>query len=230
MSRFDDCCVIYLHGFASGPGSSKAQFLKERLEKVGFRVLVPDLNGAGFENLTISGQLKIVEETVNGVERAARLLMMGSSMGGLLAVLASAHVERLRAMVLMAPGFGLSRRWGQLLGADQMRRWKETGTHDLFHYGLNKNMALGYQFIEDAQQLQTDELKVSQPTLVFHGKNDVTVPIAESIRFAELNPKSAELRILDDDHDLIRSLELIWEGTYQFFDNILCERAIGSDT
>ena len=45
---------IYLHGFASGPDSSKAQAFKKRFEKLNIALHVPDLQENDFENLTLS--------------------------------------------------------------------------------------------------------------------------------------------------------------------------------
>ena len=36
--------VLYLHGFASSPQSSKATFLSRKFTERGIRVIVPDLN------------------------------------------------------------------------------------------------------------------------------------------------------------------------------------------
>jgi uncharacterized protein len=53
--------ILYLHGFASGPSSSKARFFRERLERAGASVEVPDLAAGDFEHLTITAQLAVVE-------------------------------------------------------------------------------------------------------------------------------------------------------------------------
>jgi uncharacterized protein len=49
--------VLYLHGFASGPGSRKAGFFAAKLRELAFSVEVPDLAEGRFEHLTISRQL-----------------------------------------------------------------------------------------------------------------------------------------------------------------------------
>jgi hypothetical protein len=54
--------VIYLHGFASGPGSKKAQYFKDRFAEVDLPVLIPDLAAGNFEKLTISGQLRVIKD------------------------------------------------------------------------------------------------------------------------------------------------------------------------
>jgi hypothetical protein len=44
---------VYLHGFASSPGSNKARVIAHALRDSGFHVDIPDLNDGGFEHLTI---------------------------------------------------------------------------------------------------------------------------------------------------------------------------------
>ncbi len=43
MSRF-----VYLHGFASSPGSRKARFFEERFRELGIGLEIPELVGGGF--------------------------------------------------------------------------------------------------------------------------------------------------------------------------------------
>ena len=45
--------LIYLHGFASGPQSTKAQFFRRRFEELGIAMQIPDLSEGNFEGLTI---------------------------------------------------------------------------------------------------------------------------------------------------------------------------------
>src|SRR5208283_2594830 len=58
--------ILYLHGFASGPASNKARFFSRRLEDAGARVAALDLARGDFEHLTISSQLKVVEQAAAG--------------------------------------------------------------------------------------------------------------------------------------------------------------------
>jgi uncharacterized protein len=127
--------------------------------------------------------------------------------------------SRVKGLVLLAPGFGLPRRWQEQLGEQGLRQWKQTGIVDVFHHALNEEMPLNYSFIEDAQKYSTDELKVNVPALVFHGDHDETVPVRESVRFAELNPRFADLRVLNSDHSLIEPLEEMWRITHPFLVN-----------
>ncbi|HEY9871273.1 MAG TPA: YqiA/YcfP family alpha/beta fold hydrolase [Candidatus Obscuribacterales bacterium] len=224
-SRIDDTnkpraarvpAVLYLHGFASGPSSTKARYFSDRLREHGVDPLVPDLNVPSFETLTLSSQLKVIEQTLGRLDPACDLVVVGSSMGGLLATLYATRSSKARALVLLAPGFGLPRRWHALLGSEGLDRWRQEGYTEVFHYALNRTARLAYDFIVDAQQYQTDNLTVCVPTLVFHGKNDETVPVEESIRFSENNPGVVELNILEDGHELIEPLPLMWQRTHSF--------------
>ena len=67
--------VIYLHGFASSPASSKARFFTQKFKGAGFDVSVPALDGGNFRNLTITSQLDIVERAASGSEH---VILMGS--------------------------------------------------------------------------------------------------------------------------------------------------------
>lgn len=197
---------------------------------MGCTVTVPDLNLPAFHNLTLSSQLKVIDETLhesalasNGLDRTATpkdLVLIGSSMGGLLAVVKARELSNVRALVLLAPGFGLPKRWNQMLGENQLAKWKEEGSIDIFHYALNRPASLSYDFILDANRYQTDGLKVNAPTLAFHGRHDDTVPLEESLRFKEENADLVQLEELDDDHQLIESLDYIWLTTERFLQKL----------
>ena len=74
--------IIYLHGFASSPHSRKAQYFHDQFAANGITMLTPALDGGDFEGLTISGQLAILESTIQDLGAAPPVTLMGSSMGG----------------------------------------------------------------------------------------------------------------------------------------------------
>jgi len=49
---------IYLHGFASSPKSSKAQYLRDRFAEINLNLNVLDLNQEDFSNLTLTRQIE----------------------------------------------------------------------------------------------------------------------------------------------------------------------------
>src|SRR5580704_3818249 len=171
--------LIYLHGFASGPQSSKAQFFRRRFEEVGVAMQVPDLSEGNFAGLTISGQLRVIERIAGGDD----VRLIGSSMGGYLAALYAARHPEVTKLVLLAPAFGFARRWPLRLGEATVAEWRRTGWLPLYHYGDKMERRVGYQLLEDAAQYE-DYPEISQSALIFHGRNDDVVPVEYSQEFA----------------------------------------------
>lgn len=208
--------VVYLHGFASSPSSAKAQQFEKSFATCGARVKTPDLNVPSFRELTIAAQIDVAELKVREFAGKNPVVLVGSSMGGLIACLLSQRLKNIAAMILMAPGFGIARRWKEFVSEDEYAKWKETGAHLFFHHAENRQMPLGYQFAVDLESRSTDDLVIDVPCLVFHGKNDTTVPVKESENFRANNPDLVELKILDDDHQLLSSLDYIIEESFNF--------------
>jgi pimeloyl-ACP methyl ester carboxylesterase len=195
--------TLYLHGFASGPSSSKARFFRDRLVEAGAQVQAPDLAAGDFEHLTISSQLAVMQASApNGAVR-----LMGSSMGGYLAALLAARHARVERLVLLAPALGFNRRWPERLGDAAMDRWRREDCLEVYHYAEGRNRNLRYGLIEDASQYE-DFPDVRQPVLIFHGRHDDVVPVAYSEAFAATRP-NVKLEILDSGHDLLDVLERI---------------------
>ena len=164
--------VLYLHGFASGPESSKGIFFQERFAAQGIEVDLPDLSGGDFEHLTITGQLAVIDRRVRERRPAT---VIGSSLGGYLAALyAARHPGAFRALVLLAPGFGFARRWPESLGEEAVRLWRERGWLELYHYGEKRQRRLWHRLLEDGERYE-DYPEVSDPTLIIHGRRDKTV-------------------------------------------------------
>jgi len=204
--------ALYLHGFASGPESSKGTFFRQRFAGLGVEVDLPDLSGGDFERLTLTGQLEIISQRV---EERAPAVVIGSSLGGYLAALyAARHPGRVRALVLLAPGFGFARRWPASLGEEAVRAWRSRGWMELYHYGLQRSCRLGYQLLQDGLRYE-DYPDVADPTLVIHGTRDQVVPARFSEEFAR-GRSNVTLRLLDSDHQLLDALDSIWEMVVGF--------------
>lgn len=212
---------IYLHGFASSPASTKARFFRERLEAEGCRVEIPDLSEGDFENLTITGQLRVIERLAGG----RRLTLIGSSLGGYLAALYAARHPETERLLLLAPAFGFARRWAATLGRE-LEQWKQNGYRMVFHYGERRFLPIRYRLIEDGLEYE-DEPAVSQPTLIFHGLRDSVVPAETSRRFARGRP-NVRLELLDSDHELTDVLDQIWTSAQAFLLGLETARPAGS--
>jgi pimeloyl-ACP methyl ester carboxylesterase len=197
----------YLHGFASGPASGKARYLKERFAVRGVDLLVPELAPEGLETLTVSGQLAIIEALRPDV-------LIGSSMGGYLSALYASRHSNVERLVLLAPAFGFPLRWPDKLGPEKTEAWRSTGFMDVYHYAEDRPARVGWCLMEDARQFPP-EPDFRQPALAFHGRNDDTVPMECSEAFAATH-SNVTLRVLDSDHQLTDSVELIWRETQEF--------------
>jgi pimeloyl-ACP methyl ester carboxylesterase len=202
--------IIYLHGFASGPSSKKAQFFATRFERLGISIMIPDLAAGKFERLTITGQLSVVERTAVGLP----VTLIGSSMGGYLAALYAARHPEVERLILLAPAFCFARRWPETLGETAMEKWRVTRERTVFHYGDGTVRRLSYELIEDA--LEYEEFpKVSQPTLILHGVQDDVVPVKFSEEFVRNRP-NARLIALASGHELTDVTDRLWEETMAF--------------
>ena len=201
---------VYLHGFASGPGSTKAQLFRERMEALGIKLSIPDLAQDDFEHLTISGQLRVVDREVKG----GPSVLIGSSMGGYLAALYASEHPEVQKVVMLAPAFGFAQRWPQSLGAEAVGNWKRTGFMEVMHYAHNRPERVWWHLIEDGLAFPA-EPEIVQPGLIFHGSADETVPVAFSETYAAKHP-NVKLRILPSDHQLTDQVETIWKETAAF--------------
>lgn len=199
--------LAYLHGFASGPGSTKAVWFRERFAALGRELVIPDL-APDFAAMTITSQLKVVEALPAGV-------LIGSSMGGYLAALAAERgPEQVSAIVMLAPAVGFLARWEAGLGADGVAEWRAAGSMPVWHYGLDREEPLGIGFLDDARRWP--ELPDPRcPTLILAGRHDDTVALADVERFARARV-GRELVVYDDGHELLEVLEPMWARMTDF--------------
>ena len=203
--------VIYLHGFASGPRSSKAQFFGHKLRERGVAVEIPQLDGGDFEGLTVTGQLAVIDRVVAG--RPA--VLMGSSLGGYLAALYAARHPVIEQLVLLAPAFQFPRRLRERYTPEDLDRWKREGSFPVYHYGYQEVRKLGYQLLEDAAGYE-GEPDFEQPALVIHGTADTVVPASVSQAFAAKHA-NVTLHLVESGHELTDILEPMWERCISFF-------------
>ncbi len=207
--------LAYLHGFASSPGSTKAQFFRARLADLGVELAIPNL-APDFRRMTIGGELAVVEELL---EAAPQTILLGSSLGGYLAALAAErHPERVPGLVLLAPAFGFVERWQRRLGPEAMARWRASGELRVFHYATGREEPLSIELIDEAQQYPAQP-DPPCPALVFAGRRDESVPLDAIEPFATARA-NRELVVFDAGHELIEVLEPMWQRTRTFLETL----------
>jgi pimeloyl-ACP methyl ester carboxylesterase len=104
--------------------------------------------------------------------------------------------------------------------SQDMRRWRETDRHEFFHHAENRPRAVRYALYEDAQCYDSAACVVDTPALVFQGRRDTVVDPDMVQRFGASRP-AMSVRMLDDDHQLGSSLDLMWREIAAFLG--LCE-------
>src|SRR3989442_11728630 len=81
--------IFCLHGFASSPMSTKAQFFGERLAARGLKLQCPDFNQPVFSTMTVSRMLQQTEKRIE-MMLTGNVMLIGSRMCGFIAVEADA--------------------------------------------------------------------------------------------------------------------------------------------
>ena len=206
---------IYLHGFASGPSSTKALTFKNKFKKIGVSLKVPDLEGGKFENMTLSSQMDIIFNLLDQSE-AEKVCIIGSSMGGYLAALIAQLRTEVDAIYLMAPGFNFLERWMQSLKLDFDNETCWDSMIPIFHYRHDETRYISTDIFKDARKWSSINLTREVPTRIVHGINDEVVPINESKKFISCRPWGT-LEELNSDHGLLSHLDWLVDDCMLFF-------------
>jgi pimeloyl-ACP methyl ester carboxylesterase len=199
--------VVYLHGFASSPASGKAQRFKQECEARGMSFACPDLNLPSFETLTATRMLDQAREAIEAT-RGGDVMLVGSSLGGFIAVHAAAQDKtgRVTRLALMAPAFDFGGNRLRQLGPTGIDEWRRNGSLEFFHYADNKPRKVWFKLYEDAAQYDAFALQLSQPIHIFQGRLDDTVLPGTVAEWAK-GRTNVDLHWYDDGHQLAESVE-----------------------
>ncbi len=206
---------IYLHGFASGPGSQKACIFKKRFENARLSITIPDLQQGDFENLTLTKQISLVQKIIDG-NPDMDVALIGSSMGAYIAALIAETRIEVKALYLMAPGFNFLNRWMESMGWDKNSLSSTPDLIRVFHYSYNRVVNLNTNLFRDAVKWDSLPLTKNIPIRIVHGLHDETVNIQESRNFAETRPW-CQLKELDSDHGLLSCIDWMVSDSIEFF-------------
>ena len=206
--------VFYLHGFASSPKSTKAGYFADRLREHGVAMHCPDFNEPDFTTLTVTRMLEQLGAALAGADGPSTLI--GSSLGGALAVLGAARfADKVDRVVLMAPAVMFAKPGHHLLPVERIAEWRREGALPFFHYAFGEERLLNVEFYEDSLRYDPFDSVFTQPALVFQGLRDASVDYRTVEAFARTRP-NVTLSLLDDDHQLTASLPRMWEAVAPF--------------
>lgn len=216
--------VLWLCGFNSEMTSTKASVLAPWTEARGSSLFRFDYSGHGrsggrLQDFTISEWLDEAVEVFTRLT-TGRQVIVGSSMGGWLALLLTrklrrehpAHAARIRALVLIAPAWDMTEElmWKQM--SAEMRAELERDGVYLRPSTHGAPYAISRALIEDgrAHLLGQDGFDPGCPVRILHGMRDVDVPWQHGLRLVELLGV-ADIRLTlvkDGEHRLSRASDL----------------------
>ena len=210
--------VMFLPGFKSDMQGSKALALRAHCQTIGQAMLKFDYSGhgqsggaftAGTISTWLSDTLKALDDLTTGP-----VILVGSSMGGWLAVLtALARPERIHALLLIAPAPDFTH-WGIEAGLTDTQR-RALATQGYFEepseYGPDPYV-ITRALIDDGKQhlLLEAPIDFTGPVRIIHGLADPDVPSSVSVRLmARLSSLDVRLQMIKDgDHRLSRQQDI----------------------
>lgn len=208
--------VVFLPGYMSDMTGSKAEALSDWARARGQAFLRLDYSGCGassgeFLDGSIGRWTDDVLALVNHVWPVGKLLLVGSSMGGWIALLAGRALKgRLAGLVgvAAAPDFTV---WGLKLGEAERRQLEAQG-----YFTRPSDYGEPYRYsrtlIGDARThlLLDGQIGITAPVRLLHGQRDDAVPWRLSLDIAaRLQSDEVQVRLIKDgDHRLSRETDI----------------------
>ncbi len=179
--------VILCHGFMSSRESSTNLALTEKLLSNGIATCRFDFFGhnessGAFQEMTLTRCLDQAEEILrwSAQHGYSKYSLVGSSFGGLVAILMAARHPDLCSVALKCPVSDYPAIWQSLLGEGGMKEWQKSGILSFATY--DGKARLEYPFYEDLLKYDTyrEAALIQSPILIVHGDADVDVPVDQS--------------------------------------------------
>ena len=208
---------VWLSGFKSDMTGTKVTVLEAWAKAQGHGFLAFDYSGHGvsggdFEAGTISAWREDALAAIEGLTRGA-LVLVGSSMGGWMALLAAlALKDRVAAMVLIAPAPDFTQKlmWPEFSAAQQAEIMEKGRTLRPSEYG--DPYPITRDLIEDGKQwaLLDEPIALSCPVRILQGMQDPDVPWQHAFRLVDaLTSEDLVFSLIKDgDHRLSREEDI----------------------
>lgn len=135
-----------------------------------------------FADITVGKCCAQLEEALAALKTShyARIGLIGSSFGGLISTLVGGKHSSIYAIGLKCPVVDFPAILRNRLGAQGMNHWQATNTIPNPIKGLNP-IPLNFSFLEECSQYNAllAGKQIQAPTLIVHGYQDETVPLAQ---------------------------------------------------
>ena len=209
-----DRIAVLCHGFLSGKNSTTNKTLTRNLTTRGIATFRFDFFGHGdsdgpFEEITTTLAMHQTEAaldllTARGYDRIG---LVGSSFGGLVAILTAARRSDIDCLALKCPVVDFAEELRVTLGPDELPLWQSTGAIPNVLGGADR-VRLRYDFYEDClRQIAYEPAeRITVPTLIVQGERDECVPLHQSRRLYDALRGPKRLILLPDaDHQFTRA-------------------------
>lgn len=198
--------VILCHGMDSNKNSDKLVYLGRVLAKCGILTLRFDFACVGestgkFEDITYSGEVEDLRAACSFMRNrdAGKIALIGSSMGGTVALLFAAEDPDIAAIVTIAAPAHPEAFPRRILSPEQLKQWRDRGF--TFYNGRRLNLTL-LEDLDTIDVLQSAR-QIACPVLIIHGESDEVVPVEEAHELnACLSGKKKLLVLKGTDHRL----------------------------
>jgi pimeloyl-ACP methyl ester carboxylesterase len=208
--------LIYLHGFASGPRSTKTALLDAACRRRGLALAAPDLNVPSFGRLSLDAMTETACDVIG--RSAARTFAIGSSLGAmvLLRALARSSAPRVDRVVLLAPVVDHRLALLRVAGEANDEVWHTRGELEFEHFAAGERLALWHDFLARGEPLGDEELtRITMPVLLLSATGDGIAPPDEVSRLAHLLP-NARLAEVGGGHQLVAGFDATWSIIEEF--------------
>ena len=182
--------VVFLHGLMSDMQGEKARHLRDHAVARGIAITRLDLSGHGrsegaFEACTVS---QWRDDALLALDQpgAARSILVGSSIGGWIALLAAlARPRRVAGLLLIAPAPDMTRRVREALPPPAREALRRHGVW-LRPSRYGAAIPITARMLEDGERLclLDGPIALSCPVRILHGQMDPDVPWQDSLRLA----------------------------------------------
>jgi putative redox protein len=198
--------VILCHGMESDKSSEKLIYLSEALASRGILALRFDFSFVGessakFEDITYCGEVEDLRAAYALVQSRHRgkTAILGSSMGGTVALLFAAEEPAVAALVTVAAPVHPEQFPGRILTPKQIDQWRNQG------FTLYNGQRLNVSLLHDLEKINICEAvkRITCPVLIIHGDADEVVSVEEAHELHACLNNSKQLLVLKgSDHRL----------------------------
>ncbi len=143
--------------------------------------------------------------------RGEPAVLIGSSLGGWVALRVAERNPNIVGLGLLAPAIGLAEGWKRRL-PNAVEGWRKRGWLAVEDHALGRMGRVDIGFLDDVDEIDAGGVPdVRVPTVIVHGTEDDVVPIAGSRRWAAERPNASLVEVRDG-HQLGASFPEIFEA------------------